>query len=275
MLAAFRLGTGLWDPSHRYETSWLLSPYLLGACRALISLYIFVVRFFVIGWTCSRAEYGGCKAVGQSFSYFTVLTYWGLGFYFLISAIHTLTYARSGSPLLERFPRLLQALHAFYYTTVTTYPFIVTIVYWAIIYKAPWYADEFSAWSNISQHGLNSAFALFEILVPRTTAAQLEWVHMFWLIIVLALYLTLAYVTYYTQGFYTYSFLDLRKNSSGSVAGYIVGIAVAAVVFFLVVKGLIWLRAWVTEKKLGMDGKFAKQRFHGYDNELGTINSKN
>ncbi|KAK2004726.1 hypothetical protein LX36DRAFT_649525 [Colletotrichum falcatum] len=274
MLAAFRLGTGLWDPSHRFETSWLLSPYLLGACRALISLYIFVVRFFVIGWTCSRAEYGGCKVVGQSFSYFTVLTYWGLGFYFLISAIHTITYARSGSPLLERFPRPLQALHAFYYSTVITYPFIVTIVYWAVIYQAPWYADEFSAWSNVSQHGLNSAFALFEIVVPRTTAAQLAWVHIFWLLIVLALYLALAYVTYYTEGFYTYAFLDIQKNGSGRVAAYIVGIAVAGIVFFLVAKGLIWLRTWVTEKKLGMDGKFAQQRFQSHDTELGTITSK-
>ncbi|OHE92708.1 hypothetical protein CORC01_11989 [Colletotrichum orchidophilum] len=275
MLAAFRFGTDLWDPSHRFETSWLLSPYLLAACRALISLYIFVVRFFVIGWTCTHAEDGGCKVVGQSFSYFTVLTYWGLSFYFLISAIHTFTYAHSGTPLLDRFPRPLQALHAFYYATIITYPFIVTIVYWAIIYEAPWYAKQFDAWSNISQHGLNSAFALFEIVVPRTSAAQLEWVHMLWLIIVLALYLALAYVTYYTQGFYTYDFLDIQKNGSGKVAAYIVGIAVAGIVFYLIAKGLIWLRQWVTEKKLGMDGKFAQQRFRDYGIELGTITSKN
>ncbi|KAJ0161637.1 hypothetical protein CTA2_5878 [Colletotrichum tanaceti] len=274
MLAAFRFGTGLWDPSHRFETSWLLSPYLLGACRALISLYIFVVRFFIIGWTCSHSAFGGCEDVRASFSFFTVLTYWGLGFYFLISAIHTFTYARSGSPLLERFPRPLQALHAFYYTTVVTYPFIVTVVYWGIIYKGPWYPEQFNAWSNISQHGLNAAFALFEIVIPRTSAAQLEWVHMLWLIIVLALYLALAYVTYYTQHFYPYTFLDIQANGSGKVAAYIIGVAVAGIVFYLVAKGLIWLREWVTEGKLGMDGKFAQQRFHNYDTELGTINSK-
>ncbi|KXH59699.1 hypothetical protein CSAL01_12817 [Colletotrichum salicis] len=240
MFAAFRFGRDLWDPSHRFETSWLLSPYLLAACRALISLYIFVVRFFVIGWT----------------------------------SIHTFTYAHTGTPLLDRFPRPLQAMHAFYYSTIVTYPFIVTIVYWAIIYSAPWYAEQFEAFSNISQHGLNSAFALFEIVIPRTSAAQLEWVHMLWLIIVLALYLALAYVTYYTQGFYTYDFLDIDKNGSGKVAAYIIGIAVAGIVFYLVAKGLIWLREWITEKKLGMDGKFAQQRFRNYDTELGTITSK-
>ncbi|OLN84327.1 hypothetical protein CCHL11_05975 [Colletotrichum chlorophyti] len=236
-----------------------------------MSLYIFVVRFFIIGWTCSRAEYGGCADVGRSFSYFTILTFWGLGFYFLVSAVHTFTYARSGTPLLDRFPRFLQALHAFYYTTVVTYPFIVTIVYWGVLYSGPWYSLQFEAWSNISQHGLNSAFALFEIIIPRTSAAQLEWVHMFWLIIVLALYLSLAYLTYYTQNFYTYGFLDPKANGSGITAAYIIGIAVAGVVFFLIAKGLIWLREWITERKLGMDGKFAQQRYQPRDTEMGTF----
>ncbi len=70
------------------------------------------------------------------------------------------------------------------------------------------------------------------------------------------MYLALAYVTFYTQGFYTYGFLDLRKNSSGVVAGYIIGILVAAIVIFLIVRYIILLRLWVTEKRLGMLGKF-------------------
>lgn len=35
MLRAFRFGTDPWDPSHRFETSWLVSPYVLFALRAL------------------------------------------------------------------------------------------------------------------------------------------------------------------------------------------------------------------------------------------------
>jgi uncharacterized membrane protein len=77
------------------------------------------------------------------------------------------------------------------------------------------------------------------------------------IIILLALYLALAYLTFYTQGFYTYGFLDLRKNSSGIVAAYIIGILVAAIVIFLIVRYLILLRVWVTEKKLGKTGKFS------------------
>lgn len=30
-----KFGTGLWDPSHRFETSWLLPPYVLCGIRAL------------------------------------------------------------------------------------------------------------------------------------------------------------------------------------------------------------------------------------------------
>jgi hypothetical protein len=184
-----------------------------------------------------------------------VLTYWGLACYFCIAAIHTFTYARYNVALLDRFPRPLQALHAFYYTTVTVYPFLVTIVYWGLLYKNPWFPRQLEAWSNISQHLLNSAFALFEIIVPRTSPQ--DWIHMFWLIIVLGLYLGLAYLTHATKGFYPYSFLDVGKNGSGLTAAYILGIAIGTIIVYLIVKGLIWLRKFVTERKLGMDGKFA------------------
>lgn len=74
----------------------------------------------------------------------------------------------------------------------------------------------------------------------------------------LALYLTLAYVTYYTKGFYTYTFLDIQTQGSAVTAGYILGIAVGAVIVFSIVKGVIHLRLWLTEKKCGFEGKFAQ-----------------
>jgi hypothetical protein len=85
----------------------------------------------------------------------------------------------------------------------------------------------------------------------------LPWLDIIPIVILLALYLGLAYITHATEGFYTYGFLDLQKNSSGIVAAYIVGILVAAIIIFLIVRYLIVLRVWVTEKKLGKQGKFA------------------
>ena len=92
---------------------------------------------------------------------------------------------------------------------------------------------------------------------------------MFWLIIILAMYLALAYLTYATQGFYTYPFLDYTSTGSrGLVAAYIFGIAVGTIIVFCIVWGLIWLRKWITEKKLGFDGKVSKKVSYDRDVEM-------
>lgn len=210
----------------------------------------------MLAWQCAK-DATGCQASRAQFSYFTTLTYWGLAFYFLAAAIHTFTYARSGVPLLDRFPRPLQALHAAFYTTIVVYPFVVTIVYWGRLYSGTWFTEVYSGWSNVSQHALNSVFALFELIVPRTDVPQP--VHMTWLILVLALYLALAYVTKASKGFYPYDFLN--PDSQGAlVAAYVFGIAVGCLLIFGVVWGVIWLRKYITETKLGKHGKFVADR---------------
>ncbi|ELQ36574.1 hypothetical protein OOU_Y34scaffold00654g30 [Pyricularia oryzae Y34] len=216
-------------------------------------LYALTTQFVSIG---TQVALGQSADATAEFSYFTVLTYWGIAFYLLVSAVHTATYAATGRPLLARFPRSLQALHSLYYTTVSVYPFIVTIVYWGVLYVGPWFNTTFSAWSNVSRHAMNSGFALFEILVARTDLPP--WIHLFWLIIILCLYLALAYVTHATKGFYVYPFLD-PAGGAGKLAAYICGIAVGCIVIFLLVLGLIWLRKWVTERKLGMRGKLSSR----------------
>lgn len=135
------------DASHPFETSWLLSPAVLAALRALIALYIFTTIIVIWAWDGAHHD---AAAIGQSFSYFTWLTYWGLGFYFLVAAIHTACYARTGrSVLLDRCPRVFRILHGLLYTTVTTFPFLVTIVFWAILFRPPFYRQIFPGWSNV------------------------------------------------------------------------------------------------------------------------------
>ncbi|KAI9869208.1 MAG: hypothetical protein M1830_005436, partial [Pleopsidium flavum] len=168
--------------------------------------------------------------------------------------IHTFSYARTGSPLLSSWPRPLQALHNLFYTTIVTFPFLVTVVYWAILYSGPWFSVPFNAWSNTSQHALNSAFALFEIIFTRTSPPP--FLHLLFLIILLALYLCLAYITHATEGFYPYSFLDPSNGHSGRVTAYAFAILAAIIVIFLVVWFLIWVRRWVTERVGHMNGKF-------------------
>ena len=109
---------------------------------------------------------------------------------------------------------------------------------------------------QISQHALNSLFALFEILLPRTSPPPP--LHIVCLVILLACYLALAYITHATEGFYPYSFLDPSKGS-GRVTGYCFGILIASCIIFGIVWGVIWLRNRATQR-LGLEGKFAFQR---------------
>ena len=53
--------------------------------------------------------------------------------------------------------------------------------------------------------------------------------------------------------------LDAEGNNVGGVGNlvgaYVVGIAAGICILFCVVKGLIWVRKWITEDRWGMEGK--------------------
>lgn len=84
-----------------------------------------------------------------------------------------------------------------------------------------WPTGRFEQWANISFHGLNSVFAMVEVLLPRTEPPP--FIHVVILLVILLVYLALAYLTHYTQGWYVYEWLFLwcslhnmsTKNSDG------------------------------------------------------------
>ena len=135
------------DPTARFATSWLLPASALAACRLLFALYAFATQIVVYALS-------GDVSDRQSFSYFTVLGYWGLACYLLVAGLHSLSYARSGGFArgywLQRWPRALQAAHSLFYTTIVVFPIIVTIVYWTVLYRPPFFPEMFNAWSNVS-----------------------------------------------------------------------------------------------------------------------------
>lgn len=151
------------DPSndniHAFETSWLLLPFALFCVRALISLFVFTSIFTILGWNDTH----GAEADNRlHFSFFTNLTFWGVGFYFLFAALHTFLYQKTGrSVLLDKWPRALRVLHSLYYSTIITYPFIVTIIYWAILYNGTWFPFVIDAWKNVRR---SLSFPWFDLL---------------------------------------------------------------------------------------------------------------
>ncbi|ETN43590.1 uncharacterized protein HMPREF1541_02749 [Cyphellophora europaea CBS 101466] len=238
-----------------FTTSWAFGPLVLAVVRIVFSLYAFIAIFVTYG----TQPWG----IGRSFSFFTELTYWGLAFYTLVAGAHTLVYALRGRCWLDSWPRPLQALHTLFYTTIITFPFLVTIVYWAILYNGSWFPESLDQWRDVSKHGLNSLIALVELVFPDTPRPPV--LHLAFIILLLALYLALAYVTHETQGYYPYAFLD-PADGGGRLAGYILGILAAACVIFFIVWAIVWLRSKYTPA--GKRSKYDVPRPTGRDIEM-------
>lgn len=248
------------DPTYRFFTSWLLSPVYLGLLRLLCSSYCFFTMLFSLGWFASHSvtwrltdillpddTYSiGTRAIGESFSYFSYLSYWGLAFYLLFSGIHTLTYARRGTTVLHSWPRSLQVLHSCLYSTVTCFPILVTICFWGTLWAGWEDATIFYKWHNVSVHGLNSFFAFLEIVL--TTTNPLPPLHIFVLCTILSVYLGLAYLTKATEGFYVYEWLNPAYGAVEIVA-HVFAYAALIIGIFLFVYGIMALRCRILGEK--------------------------
>lgn len=134
------------DPAHRYTTSWILPSLFLAIIRLIFCIYAFTTTFFILGWDGVHTRHAQSR---HYFSYFTDLTYWGLCFYFLFSSLHTFRYALTGRYWLQQWPVALQVAHTALYTTIVTFPILVTAVSWAILYAGVWFSGEFEGWSNV------------------------------------------------------------------------------------------------------------------------------
>jgi hypothetical protein len=260
-LSFWGLSPAGFDPTNTFVRSHFVSPLVLAIIRALLSLYTFTTMITCYAWLAHKTATIKLKdvnigsytiqqsnaAIGQSFSFFTYLTFWSLGFYFLVSSAHTFTYACRQCTWLHRWPRALQLAHSLYYTCITTFPFLVTIVFWSTM-NSGWPPGRFEQWINISVHGLNSVFAITEIVLPATEAPPVT--HLSVVLLVLSVYLGLAYVTWYTQGFYVYEWMN-PAHGTASIVLHVLGYAGTMVVIFVIVRYAIVARNTVA-KRMGL-----------------------
>ncbi|KAG8976646.1 hypothetical protein FRC05_003485 [Tulasnella sp. 425] len=231
--------TAPFDPDCTFVSSHVLSPLAFGIFRLAIAIYTFVALIFIMVWN-------GVKLhnLQTFFSYFTNLCYIGMCAYFWASAVQTLAFSRrmrkpaaANATPTEGGSTHCNSGHASFSSSTSSLPFLVTIVFWALLADGA-FSNEFNSWKNISVHALNSGFALLEIFLSRIVP---RWANIFILILVLAGYLGVAYITHATQGFYTYSFLDLSRGA-GRLAEYIVGIPAASAILLALVKGVCRIR---------------------------------
>jgi hypothetical protein len=237
----------------QFFTSWLLPAPVLAGLRAVMSVYAFTTIFYSFGWFAHNIDIFhlkdvnlpeitfslGASAIAKSFSYFTYLSYWGLAFYFAISSIHTLMFHLTGRTYLSRWPRWLQISHSVFYSSIVCFPPMVSAIYWSTMFVDKWYTLEFDRWSNLSIHCLNTVFALTEMILPRTNLPP--WTHLFILMGFMSLYLGLVYISKAVEDFYPYLWLDPRVGWK-QILAHIIGYTMAIILFFNVVRGIIWLR---------------------------------
>ncbi|KAJ4989066.1 hypothetical protein SVAN01_05504 [Stagonosporopsis vannaccii] len=243
---------GFFDPSRTFVTSHFVSPIVLACIRAVLCVYSFTTIIVSYSWLANNTATVGLKdvnigsykiqqseaAIGQSFSFFTYLTFWSLGFYFLVASVHTFMFAFKAHTWLHNWPKPLQLMHSLYYSCVTSMPFLVTIVFWGTM-NSGWPPGRFEQWMNLSVHGLNSVFAIVEILLPATEAPPVS--HLSVVLLILSVYLGLAYLTRYTQGFYVYEWLN-PAHGTVSIVLHVLGYAAGIIAIFFLVSGAIRVR---------------------------------
>ncbi|TFK26016.1 hypothetical protein FA15DRAFT_638287 [Coprinopsis marcescibilis] len=238
--------TRVFDPQYHFVTSPVFSnPLVLAVLRLILAVYTLLTLIIVLQENVRRRP-------GQiSFAFFTTLSFIGICAYLFASGVQTLLYAlksrqgASGYPLQQSWPRVLQALHVLLYTTVTTFPFIVTIFYWSVLSSPNIFAETSRAWNNISVHILNTVFALGEILL--TNSPPVPWIALPLSVIILGAYCGLAYLVHAVAGFYPYSFLD-PEISKRFLPAYLVGLAVGQCIVFTIVHFLVVSRIRVLNR---------------------------
>ncbi|KAF8647544.1 hypothetical protein AX16_006633 [Volvariella volvacea WC 439] len=221
------------DPRRKLVTSPIFSAKVLAFIRLLFAAYSLGTFFFTLFFEIFELK------TGQKFlCFFTNLSYSGLCGYFSIAGYHTLKYAKHSEEAypLQRWSKVFQWLHLMLLATITTFPIIVTVVFWGLLLPTQSFDTTYDLWADISVHALNAVFALFEILFTNTPPA--EWKMLIPCIVIQGLYLGVAYITKATQGFYPYPFLDPAEEGP-LVAAYIVGIAVAEIVVFAIVRFIV------------------------------------
>lgn len=245
------------DPKYRVVTSGIVQPWVLFWIRLVLALYCIATA---LAHLIIVEDVQKSAPANQYYIYFTRLTYVGLTAYFSVAALHTGVFVLSLRQLkrgtvsrapwfpLQKWGRFLQFLHLYLFSTIITFPIIVTVVYWAFLADSNTWSTPFNAWTNISMHALNTVFLVIELIFGRL---RLYWGYWIFTIITLGLYLGLAYLVHSVDHIWVYNFLDPTRPNA-HVAAYIVGIPVAETVVFVVVWGLIHLRDWIFPRGRGV-----------------------
>ena len=89
--------------------------------------------------------------------------------------------------LLERLHPMLQFLHTLLVSTISTFPLIVTVIFWTALASPSVLQSPASAYGNLSVHAFNLLFTYLELLVLSRVPMR-PWAHMPMCLVIIGLY---------------------------------------------------------------------------------------
>ncbi|KAJ1644135.1 hypothetical protein IWQ61_010451, partial [Dispira simplex] len=200
-----------------YITSNLVQPRVLFFVRLFLMLYCVATTIVLF--------------YANSYRFFYFMTCWsflGLTIYLIIATVVSGRYcfgpANMGQRpnLLEGAPRIVQLVHWWLYETITTFHILVPLVYWTLLKSQLNTNSALHFYTSIGAHAIDFVVMAIEVLLNRQKVVP---THCVILLIILVLYLGLAYLVWGATGFFVYSFLNFEAKK-GFVALYVLGVAV-------------------------------------------------
>ncbi len=149
--------------------------------------------------------------------------------------------------LSRRFSRPLQFCHTLLVSTVSSFPLVVTVIFWTVLKGNDPLGNPYDAFANIGKHTLNYAFTALDLVVLSRTPLR-PWWHLTFISAFFALYLGIVDITYKRYGVWVYGFFNINQFGVPLVVFFCIILAVFVVVSFLVTQLLMLIREVVAAK---------------------------
>ncbi|RKP37308.1 hypothetical protein BJ085DRAFT_4272, partial [Dimargaris cristalligena] len=201
-----------------FVTSNLVSPRVLLIIRLL--LFMFALGTLIAMFVANSYRF---------FYYMTCWSFFGLTIYFglatYVSARYCsgpLRYTELANPL-YRASSLTRAGYWFLYESMVTFHLLVPIIYWSLLRDTFITSVPLYIYTGLASHAADLAVIAVEVLLNRQ---RLQLSHIIVPLLIMALYLGLAYTVWGARGIFVYPFLNFQR-----LHGWVAAIMLALVVF--------------------------------------------
>ena len=165
------------------------------------------------------------------------------------------------SMLSSRFSRPFQLCHTLLISTVSSFPLVVTVIFWSVLRGPTPLSDPYSIFANVGKHTLNYVLTMLDLILLSRTPLR-PWWHMLLVATLLALYLGIVEITYRRYHVWVYAFFNAYQFGTPLVVLFCLVLGVFAVASFLLTQ-LLMLGREVLAAKVQRSGGWGSAKAVG------------